>query len=102
MIGCWITKPYNAPELSVARSSPIQVVPQLCAPFFSVLGTPPEPLGMVAGRVGHSIDGLGARLIPGKWQHRLDSSDGRLVRFLVAGTELAPFTIGQACAAPGW
>jgi len=65
--------------------TPVQVVPYLCAPLFSVLGTPPEPLGMVAAGVGHSIHGLGARLVSSQGQYRLDSRYGRLVGLLVAG-----------------
>jgi hypothetical protein len=34
---------------SVARISPVQVVPDGCTPFFCVRGAPPEPLGMITG-----------------------------------------------------
>jgi hypothetical protein len=62
-----------------------------------VLRTAPEPLWVVAGSVGDRVDGLGARLFPRQWQHRLHSCDGGLVCFVVAGPSSPLLTIGQAC-----
>jgi hypothetical protein len=97
---CWIARPCNAPELSVARSLTIQVIPYRCAPLFSVHGTPPEPPGITTDGVGNGVLRLNTRVAPRKGQHSLRGCSGRLECFLVGGACHAPLLVSQACAAP--
>ena len=53
-------RPYGG---SVARNSPVQVVPDVCTPLFSVLGATPKPLGMIARRVGDGVHGAGKKRV---------------------------------------
>ena len=55
---------------------------------------------MIAGRVGDGVDRFDAGFLPRQWQYRLDGCDRRVMSFLIGGTSLAHFTVGQARAAP--
>jgi len=55
----------------VAGHSPVQVVPDVCMPLFSVLAAPPKPLGMITGRVDNGVCGINASLLPRQWEDGL-------------------------------
>ena len=79
----------------MARISPVQVVPDVCTPLFSVLGAPPKPLGMVTGREVNGVRGLNASLLPRQREDGLHGCNGRLMR-LGVGAGLAPLMVGKA------
>jgi len=74
----------------MARNSPVQVVPDVCTPLFGVLGAPPKPLGMLPGRVGNSVRGLNASLLPRQREDGLHGCNGRLLSLILVGTGLTP------------
>src|SRR5262249_38930725 len=81
---------------SMARNSPVQVVPDVCTPLFSVLGTPPKPLGMITHRVGDGVRRFNACLLPRERSDGLHGCNGRLLCLVIVGTGLAPLMVGKA------
>jgi hypothetical protein len=63
-------------------------------PLSYVLRAFPEPIGMVAGRVGDGVDRFGAGFLPRKWQHGLHGRNRRLMSLLIGGTGLTHLTLG--------
>ena len=65
-------------------------------PFSYVLRAFPEPIGMIAGRVGDGVDRFDAGFLPRQWQYCLHGCNRRLMSFMIGGAS-PHLTVGQAC-----
>ena len=70
------------------------------SPLPCVLRTLPEPLRVILGGVGDSIDRFGAGFLPRQQRQYLLHSFNRRLMCLIAATCVAYLAISQACAAP--